>query len=78
MRLVPREPERQGYSVGGFTDAGQALEAFRVDPYQFDLVVTDFNMPGTSGLQVAAQVMAIRPDISVVLTSGYVNAEPVE
>jgi len=73
--LTTRAFERQGYVVSGFTEVTQALAMFRADPYQFDLVVTDYNMPGTSGLEVAAQIMAIRPDISVVLTSGYVNDE---
>jgi two-component system cell cycle sensor histidine kinase/response regulator CckA len=76
--LTTRAFERQGYAVSGFTEVDRALAAFRADPYQFDLAVTDFNMPGTSGLEVAAQLMAIRPDISVVLTSGYVNDELIE
>ena len=73
--LTTRAFERQGYVVSGFTEVAQALALFRADPYQFDLVVTDYNMTGTSGLEVAAQIMAMRPGISVVLTSGYVNDE---
>jgi CheY-like chemotaxis protein len=73
--LTTRTFERLGYVVSGFTDAEEALAVFRSDPYQFDLVVTDYNMPGTSGLVVAAKLMAIRPEVSVVLTSGYVNEE---
>jgi signal transduction histidine kinase/ActR/RegA family two-component response regulator len=71
--LTTRVFERAGYAVSGFTDASKALDMFRANPDQFDLAVTDFNMPGTSGLDVAAELMSIRPDMSVVLTSGYVT-----
>jgi CheY-like chemotaxis protein len=71
--LTTRILERLGYTVSGFTQAQQALDAFRADPDRFDLAVTDFNMPGASGLDIAKALMAIRPDISVVLISGYVT-----
>lgn len=76
--LTTRIFERLGYLVCGFTDAAAALAAFRADPDQYDLVVTDFNMPGTSGLEVAGEIMSLRPDLPIVLTSGYVNDELVE
>lgn len=71
--LTTRTFERLGYAVSGFTEADAALAAFRAEPHQFDLAVTDFNMPGTSGLEVAGKLMSIRPDLPIVLTSGYVN-----
>lgn len=73
--LTTRIFERLGYTVSGFTGAEQALAAFRAEPAKFDLLVTDFNMPGTSGLEVAGEWMKIRPDVSVVLTSGYVTED---
>ena len=51
--LVTRTLERLGYSVSGYTRVEEALAAVRADSGQFDLLVTDLNMPGQSGLEVA-------------------------
>lgn len=75
VELTVQILERLGYTATGFSHAHEAVNAFLADPGGFDLVVTDFNMPGTSGLDVAAQLLAIRPDLSVVLTSGYIDDE---
>jgi PAS domain S-box-containing protein len=66
---------RLGYRVSGFTRASEALAAVRRDPTQFDLVVTDFNMPGKSGMQVAKELLAIRPDLPLMLASGFISDE---
>ena len=47
----------------------------RANPGDFDLVVTDFNMPGLSGLEVARELARVRPGLPVVITSGYINEE---
>ena len=73
--LMKRLLERQGYRVSGYTDAREALAAVRADPDQFDLVVTDYNMPGMSGLDVARALRDIRADLPVALTSGYITEE---
>lgn len=73
--LAKRMLERLGYRVSGCACAAEALAAVRADPGQFDLVVTDFSMPGMSGLDVAAELARLRPDLPVVLTSGYVTDE---
>jgi DNA-binding NtrC family response regulator len=62
-----------GYEVRGFTRADEAFEALRRDPGAFDLVLTDYNMPGLSGLDVAKVVAAIRPGLPVILASGHVS-----
>ncbi len=67
--------ERQGYRVSGHTDAGEALAAARASPHAYDLVVTDYNMPGTSGLEVARALREIRADLPVALASGYITEE---
>ncbi len=65
--------QRLGYRVSLFQRGGAALAALVADPAGFDLVVTDFNMPDLSGLQVAQEVATIRPDLPVVMSSGYVS-----
>ena len=71
--LMTRLLERQGYRVSGFTDAQAALAAMRTDPARFDLAVTDYNMPGMSGLDVARALKKIRPDLPVAMASGYLT-----
>ncbi|MET0292781.1 MAG: ATP-binding protein [Steroidobacteraceae bacterium] len=73
--LADRMLGRMGYRVSSFIDAREAIESFRKDPARFDLVITDHNMPGASGLQVAADLIALRPDVPIVLCSGHVTEE---
>ena len=73
--LMTRLLERQNYRVSGYTDPREALAAARANPDQFDLAVTDYNMPGMSGLEVASALREIRPDLPVVLASGYITEE---
>ncbi|MCI0537538.1 MAG: ATP-binding protein [Verrucomicrobiales bacterium] len=73
--LVVRTLERLGYRVSGFTQASEALAAFRNDPSQYDLVVTDFNMPGMSGLDMVCHLLRLRPGLPVLLTSGYLSEQ---
>jgi len=67
--------ERLGYQVSAFTLATEALTAFKSDPSQYDLVVTDYNMPGVSGLDLARELLALRPGLPVLLVSGYISEE---
>ncbi len=73
--LMKRLLERQGYRVSGYTEPRKALAAVRADPAQFDLAVTDYYMPGMSGLEVAQALKEIRPDLPVVMASGYITEE---
>ena len=73
--LVTRMLEELGYRISGYERAEEALKAVRADAGDFDLVVTDFNMPGLSGLQVAQELARIRPGLPVVITSGYITEE---
>jgi CheY-like chemotaxis protein len=61
--------------VCAFERQDEALEALRDDPGGFDVVVTDFNMPGMSGLEVVRAVRAIAPDMPVAMASGYITDE---
>jgi two-component system cell cycle sensor histidine kinase/response regulator CckA len=75
VRLITRMLERSGYRVTGYTESAYALQAVRADPGRFDLVVTDYNLPGMSGLDVAREMSRIRPDLPVVVASGYITDE---
>ncbi|MCX5723634.1 MAG: PAS domain S-box protein [Nitrospirae bacterium] len=65
--------EPLGYRVTGCTLAAEALDAVRADPALFDVVVTDYNRPGQSGLEVARALSEIRVDLPIVLVSDYLT-----
>ncbi|MEZ5644819.1 MAG: ATP-binding protein [Burkholderiaceae bacterium] len=73
--LVRRLLERRGYRVTGVSDQQEAIEAVRANPDRFDLMLTDYNMPGMSGIEVAEEVLRIRPGLAVAVASGYINEE---
>lgn len=62
---------RLGYLITSYTDSIEALEAFRSTPYQFDLVITDMAMPGMTGEQLSVEMLRIRPDLPILLCTGF-------
>src|SRR6516162_3267937 len=60
-----------GYEPVGCVGAQQALRVFRAAPQRFDAVLTDAIMPGMSGLELLAELRRTRPELPVVLVSGY-------
>lgn len=73
--LMQRALSRKGLKVSTYTDPLQALAALRDNPADIDLLVTDYNMPGYSGVDLLRDAAAIRPDLPVALASGYVTPE---
>ncbi len=63
--------ESLGYRVMATTSASEALEAFRNNPEGFDMLVTDLTMPKTTGLELADKILQIRPDLPIVLCTGF-------
>ncbi len=63
--------ERLGYQVTVRTSSVEALELFRSKPNEFDLVITDMTMPNMTGDELAMELIAFRPDIPVILCTGY-------
>ena len=63
--------EQVGYEVVGFTASPDALEAFRANPKKFDLIITDLTMPQLAGLDLAKECLSLRPDIPIILCTGY-------
>ena len=73
VSMVRRFLERRGFRVSAFMDQMQAMAAIKSNPEMFDLVATDYNMPGRSGLDIAREVRSLRADLPVVVTSGFVD-----
>jgi PAS domain S-box-containing protein len=63
--------ERLGYSVTTRISSMEALEMFRAEPDDFDLVISDVTMPSMTGDELAIEMMKIRPDIPIILCTGY-------
>ncbi len=60
-----------GYRVDAVTDSREALKLFSSDPDSFDLVITDFSMPRLSGPELIKKIKKIRPDIPIILCTGF-------
>ncbi|HSQ85523.1 MAG TPA: PAS domain S-box protein [Desulfobacterales bacterium] len=63
--------ERLGYQVEARINPLEALELFRADPGQFDLVITDMTMPHITGDKFVKEILKIRPDIPTILCTGF-------
>jgi CheY-like chemotaxis protein len=70
-QLGSRVLERLGYRVTAETDPIAALAALRAAPETFDLLLTDLTMPAMSGLELLREARQVRPDLPVVLATGY-------
>ncbi|BDT67681.1 sensor histidine kinase RcsC [Comamonadaceae bacterium OS-1] len=73
--LVERVLRRHGFRVSGFSDPNKAAAELRANAGAYDLLVTDFNMPGYCGVDLVREAQRIRPDLPVALASGYITAE---
>jgi len=65
--------EFHGYRVTAKTNSVEALDAFRLAPQDFDLVITDQTMPHLTGDQLVLEMKKIRPDIPIILCTGFSN-----
>ena len=63
--------ERLGYDVVTTTSSIEALELFRTQPDQFDLVITDMTMPNMTGKRLSQEMTRIRPDVPIIICTGY-------
>ncbi|MGD9853196.1 MAG: response regulator [Nitrospirales bacterium] len=60
-----------GYSVEVETHSPQALATFKQDPHRFDLVITDQTMPSMTGEMLSRELLRIRPDLPIILCTGF-------
>jgi PAS domain S-box-containing protein len=63
--------ERSGYQVTFRTSSVDALEAFKAHPQRFDLVITDMTMPNMTGDRLAQAIIKIRPDMPIIISTGF-------
>jgi PAS domain S-box-containing protein len=75
VSLGQRSLQRLGYQISGFTSATKALAAFNSEPSRYDMVVTDFNMPGMTGLELARELLRLQPGLPMMLVSGHITDE---
>jgi len=73
VRLGEEMMAELGYEPVGFASSAAALESFRDKPQRFDAVLSDEAMPEMTGSELAREIRRIRPDIPIVLMSGYVT-----
>lgn len=73
LEMQQRAIQNLGYCVETCTNCIEALKLFAGRPHSFDLVMTDYCMPQMTGIDFAKELMGIRPDIPVILSSGYIG-----
>ncbi len=71
VTMLRRMLEALGYRVTARTSSIEALEAFKAKPHAFDLVITDLTMPQLVGTELARTLLALRPDLPVILCTGF-------
>jgi PAS domain S-box-containing protein len=71
MDLAGRMLGKLGYRTVTKTSSIEALEHFRSDPDAYDLVITDMTMPGLTGDKLARSILELRPDMPVIICTGY-------
>ena len=71
LSMEKRMLERLGYQVTSHSSSFEALEAFRDSPDKFDLVITDMAMPNMPGDKLSIELTKIRPDIPILLCTGF-------
>ncbi|SHL45888.1 His Kinase A (phospho-acceptor) domain-containing protein [Desulfatibacillum alkenivorans DSM 16219] len=60
-----------GYEVTSTTDSQEALRLFMENPHSYDAVVTDQTMPKLTGIDLAREMLKVRPDLPIILVTGY-------
>ena len=71
VRAMNKLLEHLGYRVVGVSDPRAALELFRRQPEAFDLAIMDQTMPSMAGLELAREILKLRPGLPVILCTGY-------
>jgi CheY-like chemotaxis protein len=64
-----------GYRVTGFTSPEEALDTFKNSKASYDLIFTDKTMPKMTGLDLAAEIKKVQPDIPILLCTGFLDKD---
>ena len=64
-------PESQGFWITGSSNGVDALATFKANPSRFDLVLSDYSMPGMTGKQLIPELLDVRSDIPIIMSTGY-------
>ena len=71
VKIIHQMLETLGYKVTPRTSSVEAFEAFRSNPERFDLLITDMTMPNMTGVELSKEIMRIRPDLPIILCTGF-------
>ena len=71
LDMVKKILTRLGYEVEVFQSSVNAIKSFEAQPEKYDLIITDQSMPYVSGENTAIELMNIRPDVPIILCTGY-------
>ncbi len=71
IKMGQKMLQKIGYKVTARTSGTAAIELFRRQKNKFDLVITDLTMPGITGIELSKEILKIRPNIPIILCSGY-------
>jgi PAS domain S-box-containing protein len=71
VELLRDQLQSLGYRVTAYVSPLEALSDFLAHPLDFDVLLTDFTMPGMSGADLAERVLKVRPDLPIVMATGY-------
>ena len=70
-KMLKRMLSKRGYTIISSANGNDALRMFASEPDKFDLVITDQTMPGKNGDELAAELIALKPEIPIILCTGY-------
>jgi two-component system, cell cycle response regulator CpdR len=71
--LVTRALESDGHVVSAMANGSDALDLLTANASAYDVLVTDVNMPGIDGIELATRALALNPKLGLVLMSGFVE-----
>ena len=78
LSMEKKALERLSYQVTTITSPVDALDLFRRTPERFDMVITDMSMPKMNGNNLAAELLAVRPDIPIIICTGFSEKTSIE
>ena len=71
VRMEKRMLENLGYKIEAVTNGREALRIFSEKKEDYDLVITDMTMPGLTGVDLARQLLVLRPDLPIIICTGF-------